>query len=498
MKRLLCVAALFLAVPTTAKESVPSLRDLTRATMVEGLDALDVRNYPKAQKGFLAAQALLDQRPLDGDTYEDRAVRAAVAYLTAKATGEAKLGDACPILKLARSHVDSAAVLAAKQPKIDHMREIGNEADDDIAAANVKFGCVKAPPAEKGMIPAKLAGHYYLSGVMETGSELRLKPDGAYEYYISYGSVDQFSAGTWQRIGDAVVLTPETIPANAPLFKLDSLDPWDIGAEDFAQTARYDARVKAAEALCPFLGEPVIDENTVPPPMVTTVSTPIPGAAPPKVDHALIYWRAKATEEQVRRTYERAAQVAMMPGNTNAGRHHTARGARYTWQSALDELKSARDRADFDAPLPLAPGLPAMCQVAEPRAVNEIPEKEWIRGFAVAVGDPARELRFRNVDVIFHLSDGKDVAAKTQSHGVAWVERRAGVSVTAVSLSYRGDGRDKAPFERFVIPNGTEGVQRVIVDTRQLVAPPFYEMRLIIRNGALQGPNGRGRYLKQD
>jgi hypothetical protein len=35
-----------------------------------------------------------------------------------------------------------------------------------------------------------LAGHYYLQGVMEVGSELLLKADGRFEYMLAYGALD--------------------------------------------------------------------------------------------------------------------------------------------------------------------------------------------------------------------------------------------------------------------------------------------------------------------
>lgn len=53
---------------------------------------------------------------------------------------------------------------------------------------------------------ASLAGHYYLQGVTEVGSELLLKKDGKFEWALSYGSVDQQASGDWSVAGDAVTL----------------------------------------------------------------------------------------------------------------------------------------------------------------------------------------------------------------------------------------------------------------------------------------------------
>ena len=57
---------------------------------------------------------------------------------------------------------------------------------------------------------ARLAGHYYLNGVMEVGSELLLKKDGSFEFALAYGANDQYGKGCWVRKGSTV----EVIPAD--------------------------------------------------------------------------------------------------------------------------------------------------------------------------------------------------------------------------------------------------------------------------------------------
>lgn len=56
---------------------------------------------------------------------------------------------------------------------------------------------------------ASAAGHYYLRGVMEVGSELLLKPDGEFEYMLAYGSADYASKGKWHQEKGYVVLNTE-------------------------------------------------------------------------------------------------------------------------------------------------------------------------------------------------------------------------------------------------------------------------------------------------
>src|SRR6478736_6250037 len=65
---------------------------------------------------------------------------------------------------------------------------------------------------------ASLAGHYYLHGVMEVGSELLLKPDGRFEYMLAYGALDELASGCWTRNGGVVTL-------NARKFEVSMEDP---------------------------------------------------------------------------------------------------------------------------------------------------------------------------------------------------------------------------------------------------------------------------------
>jgi hypothetical protein len=68
------------------------------------------------------------------------------------------------------------------------------------------------------------AGHYYLRGVMETGSELMLHPDGRFQWYLVYGALDLFAEGRWAERGGAVILTSEkTKDVPAPAFQTLSL-----------------------------------------------------------------------------------------------------------------------------------------------------------------------------------------------------------------------------------------------------------------------------------
>lgn len=101
-----------------------------------------------------------------------------------------------------------------------------------------------AQPAQQA--GEKLIGHYYLQGVMETGSELLLRPDGRFQWYLSYGALDLFAEGTWRVEGDRVELVsaPST---DAPQPGFDQLS-LGIAEQGLIPTDGRGAYVRAREA----------------------------------------------------------------------------------------------------------------------------------------------------------------------------------------------------------------------------------------------------------
>jgi hypothetical protein len=65
---------------------------------------------------------------------------------------------------------------------------------------------------------ADVAGHYRLQNVREMGSELLLRPDGQFEFFLAYGAADYWAKGTWQTQNGAVILTTDGEPK--PPFRI--------------------------------------------------------------------------------------------------------------------------------------------------------------------------------------------------------------------------------------------------------------------------------------
>jgi len=57
------------------------------------------------------------------------------------------------------------------------------------------------------------AGEYYLQDVREVGSGFRFNADKTFNFFFSYGAIDRESTGTWEQMGDSIILNSPKKPA---------------------------------------------------------------------------------------------------------------------------------------------------------------------------------------------------------------------------------------------------------------------------------------------
>jgi len=86
--------------------------------------------------------------------------------------------------------------------------------------------------------PADLVGTYD-GHQTELGTELRLEANGRFEYYLSYGAMDEMGQGTWTADADGLVLTSD--PVKAPRFELVGTTP--------GKSTKLDVTLEAPEQL---------------------------------------------------------------------------------------------------------------------------------------------------------------------------------------------------------------------------------------------------------
>ncbi|SFG10254.1 TPR repeat [Duganella sp. CF458] len=92
-------------------------------------------------------------------------------------------------------------------------------------------------------LQAKLPGHYYLSGVREMGAEILLRPNGKFQYSMSYGAVDEFAQGSWEVWNQQVVFRSDSTPARAASMQVSTDAPSDaVPAGQVLVDLRYRGR----------------------------------------------------------------------------------------------------------------------------------------------------------------------------------------------------------------------------------------------------------------
>ncbi|MBD2754638.1 hypothetical protein [Spirosoma validum] len=57
-----------------------------------------------------------------------------------------------------------------------------------------------------------IAGEYYLTGVREVGSGIKLNADSTFEFFFAYGALDRMGQGTWKQQGNQLILNSRPRP----------------------------------------------------------------------------------------------------------------------------------------------------------------------------------------------------------------------------------------------------------------------------------------------
>jgi len=122
--------------------------------------------------------------------------------------------------------------------------------------------------------PSALVGHYYLMDVIETGSELLLRPDGQFDWALSYGAVDQEAQGMWHVERDEVVLVASAPSVQKPLFSYLSIVPWDEETEDELRQHQRSEIEATIRTRCPIFPELFVSAT----PLTTADNAPAPSA----------------------------------------------------------------------------------------------------------------------------------------------------------------------------------------------------------------------------
>ncbi len=409
-------------------------------------------------------------------------VRADLQRDIARASHAAGISDPCAALAKGKAYLDQARRMPSAEGGVN-VGPIADEMRQQLEHEGRRMRCVQpGPPTDMGTPDAALAGHYYLSGVMETGSELLLKADGRFDWYISYGAVDQVARGRWGRTDQTVTLTADLPSTDAPLFRTDGSRPWDLEIE---RALRDHARMREETAIaerCPWGAA-----------AATTPSLALAeDRAPASAAERQQAMQARAAAEAARDAANRAIAKAVAPAAGEADRD-AAQEAMTAWHNAQYDMDQAYRVASLPVP-EIAPPTAPECELPPAATHGPIAAAEWQRGVGVLVGDPARETGLSRIAVTFVFSDGHRAETRTSRGGWGFAPLRKGAAVEQLVLTLPPPHDRSATLS---IPPLAEGVQTVAVDTQQLVVPPFAIMRLEVRGRDLIPETmGRGRYSR--
>ena len=80
------------------------------------------------------------------------------------------------------------------------------------------------------MLAQNVTGEYYLNGVMETASSLKLNADSSFEFFFSYGSLDRYGKGKWSLQNNSVIIlnSEKRPPLDFKLEKASTADQKNI------------------------------------------------------------------------------------------------------------------------------------------------------------------------------------------------------------------------------------------------------------------------------
>lgn len=476
---LAALATLSLAMPTAAQsqEDAFSLLEAATTARLEG-------DLAKAIDLYQQSDALLAADP----AYQGLAIlliRGDLQRDIARTMREARQGDVCATLAKGSAYIEQARALLPPKAEPEVKEALDYTAGEISQEQSLNRCATNRPPIQIGPPDAGLVGHYHLSGVMETGSELLLKADGRFEWYISYGAVDQFARGRWGRDGKTVTLAADLPSGDAPLFRADERTEWNEMAERRLRD-QIRSRMEDAIALrCPWVTSGV------------AAASPASFGERPAAGPAEIAKATEAKAEAIRARDEAGSAIAKaVLATASDAERDTANMAMIRWHDALYAMEQAYSAANLATPNIGDPPVPAQCKLPQEEEPGVISPGKGQGGIAIIVGNPAQEIRLSRVEVTFHYSDGHREHTKTGSGGWAFAPIRKGASVDRLELLLPEP--DTRPATLLPIAPMTKGIQTILVDMEQIVMPPFDVLHLGLEKGALIPKDmPRGRYTRQ-
>ncbi len=341
------------------------------------------------------------------------------------------------------------------------------------ATANVTAACAQTPSA--------LAGRYALSGVMETGSEMELKADGSFEWFLAYGSLDKVGKGDWESDGKTVTLRFRNAHANEAPFRLIGQGPWDAQAQQMVLEMRHNDALAAIGERCPFIG--YFGQTSGDDPRDATSA---------RVDRDIQGSPAYARAEAARAKMQAVGQEILDGKATEA-----IQRAEQDWSAAYSALQDFGRGRGLESVAIAKPSPPVPCREPEAPQAETLPRSRWSPGLVVrTIADPADGERTGYIPVsgiAFKLADGRILTDNVRPEGLLLIP---GVQSQPVQALLVEDTFGTGETLTFPVEPMTSGVITLGVNVGKMVEPAVSTMRLRIDQKNLYSEDLRGTYVQ--
>ncbi|WP_408952649.1 hypothetical protein [Lysobacter sp. Hz 25] len=363
---------------------------------------------------------------------------------------------------------------------------------------------------------AALAGHYYLEGADDAGSELVLAPDGRFQWSLSYGLMAESASGQWNVGGNGIVLTVQAPPGDQSVFSLDEVVAWTPDAQkrlDEFAVERQDALIEEA---CGYLktyrsGSEYAELLAASLPEADPADRAGRSAAEASLAPALAALEQSrlALEATAAQTKPKAWQ-ARPPGNA-ASAAAAAAGAEEdgaeqdgaledgvledgqvaadiavrTYLQRLEQVGALHAKAGRAMPKQPAP------RFDRERCLDPAAKADGRGGYAVVIGDPQRGYRAQGIGVEFVYSDGRSERTETSPGGWALAVQRPGVRLVQAILQ----PADR-PRETLALDERKGRIFAIRLDTAAAMPASFEQLILTQDGGDLIAPRIPGRYVR--
>jgi len=339
---------------------------------------------------------------------------------------------------------------------------------------------VCAMPAHAGSEHKDLSGHYYLQGVMEVGSELLLKDDGSYQWFMSYGAVDQSSKGSWTVDASGVHLTPAKPEGGRVPVVLNE-------AADWSDYAEYRLRQKLAK-----LEEAQLSSRC--PSMTMGTSADAAYATDWKPDPSLSGQAADALKplEGLRIAAEKAAELsAEKPADETLRAKSDA--AVFAFWAGYGKARDLHQNAGITVPDIALPQAPRACRATVVTENRNIPPADWIGQQGVVVLDRQLESGIPDIGIRIDYADGKMAEGRTDGRGFFAPVPQMKADVRQVVVSFNEMG-----LTPVTLPVSRKGRVLMMLDFDYRAAMPAFDRMDLTRvpEGLKPDGYGRGVYIR--